>query len=298
MKLTKIFAAALAASTIAGSAFAADLPSRKVAPVLAPAPVFTWTGFYVGLNAGLGWNAAGPQAGAQNFTGFDSAGAPIGTGVPGPTAAWNSGTSSPIGFTGGLTAGYNMQFTPWFVAGLETDIQFASIKGAGTVATFVPVGVNGIVTHNPSILTAQKTDWFGTLRGRIGITPFAPTFMVYATGGLAYGNAKTAYTINDLYPTVPAILAGAAWGSSTRIGWTAGAGAEWAITPNWSLKGEWLYVDLGKTTLAGVNSIQLAGPAPFPIYTTTQTYRHNFNVLRAGLNYRFGGVAGPVVAKY
>jgi len=47
-----------------------------------------------------------------------------------------------------------------------------------------------------------------------------------------------------------------------------------------------------------VNSIQLAGPAPFPIYTTTQTYRHNFNVLRAGLNYRFGGVAGPVVAKY
>ena len=298
MKLTKIFAAALAASTIAGSAFAADLPSRKIAPVMAPVPVFTWTGFYIGLNAGLGWNAGGQQNGAQNFTGFDNTGAPIGAGVPGPTAAWNSGSSSPIGFVGGLTAGYNMQFSPMFVAGIEADIQFASIKSNGAAAAFVPVGVNGIVAHNPSILTTQKTDWFGTLRGRLGVTPFSPTFLIYATGGLAYGNVKTAYTINDFYPTVPAVLAGAATGSATRLGWTAGAGAEWAITQNWSLKGEWLYVDLGRTTLNGVNSLELVGPAPFPIYTTTQSYRHNFHVLRAGLNYRFGGVAGPVVAKY
>lgn len=296
MKLTKIFAAALAASTIAGSAFAADLPSRKVAPVMAPVPVFTWTGFYIGLNAGLGWNAGGAQNGWQNFTGLNSAGAALG--VAGPTTAWNSGSNSPIGFVGGLTAGYNYQFSPMFVAGLETDIQWAGIKGNGSAVTAVPAGVNAIIAHNGSILTAQKTDWFGTLRGRLGITAFSPTFLLYATGGLAYGSAKTAFTMFDVFPGAGAVIAGASAGSATKLGWTAGAGAEWAITQNWSVKGEWLYVDLGRTTLNGVNGTILAGPVPFPIYTTTQTYRHNFHVVRAGLNYRFGGVAGPVVAKY
>ena len=77
----------------------------------------------------------------------------------------------------------------------------------------------------------------------------------------------------------------------------AGACAEWAITQNWSLKGEWLYVDLGRTTLTGVNA-EFVGPAPFPLYATSQSYKNNFHVVRAGLNYRFGGYAAPVVAKY
>ncbi len=291
----KTFAAALAATTIAGSAFAADLPSRKVAPVMAPVPVFTWTGFYVGVNAGLGWNASGGQNGTQVNTGLGSNGAALG--VAGPTTGWNNGVTSPIGALGGLTAGYNMQVSPLFVAGIEADIQLASIRGNGTAVTAVPVGVNGIVAHTGAIAVSQKTDWFGTLRGRIGVTPFAPTFLVYATGGLAYGSAKTSFTMFDNF-TVPAVLFGASTGSSTKFGWTAGVGAEWAITQNWSLKGEWLYVDLGRSTLNGVNSVELFGPAPFPLYATTQSYRHNFNVLRAGLNYRFGGAPAPVVAKY
>lgn len=296
MKL-KTFALALAATTIAGAAFAADLPSRKIAPVMAPVPVFTWSGFYLGVNAGVGWNAGGGQNGAQTFLGVGSNGAPIGSGVPGGTAAWNNGLSSPIGALGGLTVGYNMQLSPMFVAGLEADIQLASIRGNGTAATTVPVGVNGIVVHNGAISVSQKTDWFGTLRGRIGVTPFAPTFLLYATGGLAYGNVKTSFAMADVFPTVPAILGNAITGSTTKLGWTAGAGAEWAITQNWSLKGEWLYVDLGRTTLTGVNS-EFVGPAPFPLYTTSQSYKNNFHVVRLGLNYRFGGGAGPVVAKY
>jgi len=293
MKL-KTLAAALAATTIAGSAFAADLPSRKVAPMMAPVPVFTWTGFYLGVNAGVGWNAGGGQNGTQVHTGLGSNGAALG--VAGATAGWNNGVSSPIGALGGLTVGYNMQVSPIFVAGLEADIQLASIRGNGTAATVVPAGVNGIIAHNGAIGVSQKTDWFGTLRGRIGITPFAPTFLLYATGGLAYGNVKTSFTMADVF-TNGAILGNVLTGSTTKFGWTAGAGAEWAITQNWSLKGEWLYVDLGRTTLTGVNT-EFVGPAPFPLYATSQSYKNNFHVVRLGLNYRFGGGAGPVVAKY
>ncbi len=291
----KTFTLALAAATLASAAYAADLPSRKVAPVMAPAPVFTWTGFTVGVNAGIGWNAGGGQNGAQTFLGIGSNGAPLGVGVPGPTAAWTNGMSSPIGVLGGLTLGYNLQVSPMVVAGVETDIQLASVRGAGAAATVVPVGVNGIIAHNGAIGVSQKTDWFGTLRARIGVTPFLPSLLVYATGGLAYGNVKTNFLMSDTFAI--AVLGNALSGNATKLGWTAGAGAEWAITQNWSLKGEWLYVDLGRTALAGVNG-EFVGPAPFPLYATNQSYKHNFHVVRAGLNYRFGGLAGPVVAKY
>ena len=292
----KTFAAALAATTIAGSAFAADLPSRKAEPVYA-APVFTWTGFYLGVNVGAGWNGGTNGSGSMNFLGIGSNGAPIGVGVPGPTSAWTNGQNSQIGVLGGLTAGYNLQVAPLYVVGLEADIQAASIRRNGTAGTFVPVGVNGIIAHTPIVASATKTDWFGTLRGRVGVTPFTPNFLIYGTGGLAYGNAKSAYVANDFYAI--AVLAGAATASSTKFGWTAGAGVEWGFTQNLSLKAKWLYVDLGRTTLSGVNSVELVGPAPFPLYSVTQSYRNDFHVLRVGLNYRFGGLgAGPVVAKY
>lgn len=294
MKLVHFAAALLAATTLAGAAGAADLPSRKVAMIEA-VPAFTWTGFYIGANIGVGWNGGVGGYGAQNFTGVGSNGAPIGAGVPGATAAWANGANTNVGPLGGLTVGYNMQLAPLYVVGLEADIQAASIRRNGVAGAFVPTGVNGIITHNAVVASSTKTDWFGTLRARVGVTPFASNFLIYGTGGLAYGNAKSSYVANDFYAI--ATLAGASAVSSTKFGWTAGAGVEWGFAPNWSLKGEWLYVDLGKTTVSGVNNVELLGPAPFPLYTVSQTYRHDFHVLRLGLNYRFGGSA-PVVARY
>ena len=174
----------------------------------------------------------------------------------------------------------------------------ASIRGDGTAATAVPFATNGLIAHFGAINVAQKTDWFGTVRGRIGITPFSPALMLYATGGLAYGNVKTSFSMVDNFGPGVASFVGLSSGSSTKFGWTAGAGAEWGITQNWSLKGEWLYVDLGRSTLVGNNSVNIQNAILAPLMPTSQSYKHNFHVVRLGLNYRFGGAPAPVVAKY
>jgi outer membrane immunogenic protein len=283
----KFIAASLAAAIIAGPAVAADRLPVKAGPAMLPPPAFSWTGFYVGANVGAGWNAIDPQSGSQFYTGT--------FGPAGPTTAWTNSMSSPRGLLGGLQAGYNWQVSPWLVAGLETDIQRASIHGDGFVATAVTVGTNGLAAHNGAIALAQRTDWFGTLRARVGVTPFAAPVLFYATGGLAYGSVKTSFAMADSFPLASAIITGAAAGSATRSGWTVGGGAEWAITPSWSIKGEYLHVDLGGSQLGAINNVLVTGPAPFPIFVENQSYHTSFDVVRVGVNYRFGSVS-PLAA--
>ena len=179
MKL-KTFAAALAATTIAGSAFAADLPSRKVAPAyIAPAPIMTWTGLYIGLNAGYGWSGSNGvslpsfDTGAAGFTVGQSRGAiPLGVAL---------GNGS--GFVGGGQIGFNYQFGA-LVAGLEADIQ--AMTGHSRSATYA----GAAPTFAPSFGAFNaKLDYLATLRGRLGFT-LMPSMLVYATGGLAFGEAK------------------------------------------------------------------------------------------------------------
>ena len=281
MKL-KTFAAALAATTIAGSAFAADLPSRKVAPAyIAPAPIMTWTGFYIGLNAGYGWAGSNGVAlpsfdtGAGGFTVGQARGA-----IPMGVSLNNGG-----GFVGGGQIGFNYQFGA-LVAGLEADIQALtghsrSASYAGAAPTFLP----SFGAFN------SKLDYLATLRGRLGFA-VSPSMLLYATGGLAFGEAK-----------LSAVYVGPAWGppmatgasySGTRLGWTAGAGVEWKFAQNWSAKLEYLYYDLGNIA---------TGYAPY-VYGASITgidarTRVDGHIVRAGLNYHFNfGSAAPVVAKY
>jgi outer membrane immunogenic protein len=223
-----------------GSAFAADLPSR--APVaFAPPPVFTWTGFYVGVNGGY----AGDKY-RYNLNG-----------VPGLSASASINSS---GFVGGGQIGYNFQFSGPFVLGLEADIQASGLKGE--LALAATLGNNGLSAN-----AGSKTDYFGTVRGRLGYAGIE-RLLVYVTGGYAYGNTKSYYSIVTPGP----VLAGST--SSTRSGWTVGGGMEYAILPHWSIKAEYLYVDLGKKNLASF------GPASISEKT-------KFNVVRAGINYRF-----------
>lgn len=297
MKL-KTFALALAATTIAGSALAADLPSRKVAPAyVAPVPVFTWTGFYIGLNAGYAF-------GGSNSV--NSIGAPVGGAGPFGVAqglAFGNTYSAPAstkgGFTFGGQAGYNYQMGS-LVAGIETDIQGIFGGGSGsTIVTTAPVPGFPAESYSAAILNRRKIDWFGTLRGRLGFT-VAPTFLLYATGGLAYGGVKLNNNYVGWNPvggyTVPATGGGAA--SGTRLGWTVGAGGEWAFAPNWSAKLEYLYYDLG--TLTASTFVSQNNPAIFWAGSAnTVSAKFNGHVVRAGLNYKFGwGGAAPVVAKY
>jgi outer membrane immunogenic protein len=312
MNMKKIALSVAALAISAGSALAADLPSRKAPPLLPPPPppAPLWTGFYVGLNAGGTWAnsnlqtlGVGPVAYTPGFpngnllqlnahlAAFSSAASVSGV---------NSGAKG--GFIGGGQIGYNWQFYGSFVAGVEADIQgLAGSGGAGSVATSASVGngSNFIGFHS----FRGSIDYIGTVRGRLGWL-FTPTLLLYGTGGLAYGGVTlntTSLVYNDNLSNLgvlPASLGGVNF-SNTQVGWTAGGGVEWMFMPNWSAKVEYLYYDLGSVTqnyaLASSNTV-LPQSA---LFGGQARARVNGNIVRAGLNYHFNWSApAPVLAKY
>ncbi|MGO4712651.1 outer membrane protein [Bradyrhizobium sp. 2TAF24] len=266
-------------ATVAGSASAADLAARpytKAPPIVEP--IFTWTGWYIGVNGGgsFGGSSTGKLAAFSTApAGNDFTPAVAAGGTPRALGVKHNG-----GFGGGQI-GYNWQTGPW-VWGLETDIQGASIGSASTV---VFPGGGGIV---PSVSTGRdRIDWFGTFRGRVGYA--ADRVLFYATGGLAYGEAKS--SISNIYtPNTAGVFVGSK--SDTRVGWAAGAGIEWAFLPGWSLKGEYLHVDLGRTSVNATDPINFPGGA-----FATYRFKHDFDSARVGINYHFNSL-GPILAKY
>jgi outer membrane immunogenic protein len=320
MKKVALSVAALALA--AGSALAADLPSRKGPPVLPPPPPPPmWTGFYVGLNAGGTWaNSNNVTTTAIGLPGTDWATfAPLalwGNGLePALSASGVFGRGNNGGFIGGGQVGYNWQFYNNFVAGIEADIQgIAGSSGSRTFFSAAPAG--GIVgaANGANFVTASEhrsnLDYIGTVRGRLGWL-FTPTLLLYGTGGLAYGGVS----VNNSFVTtassaVAPIYAGAASLASstfadTRVGWTAGGGLEWMFWPNWSAKVEYLYYDLGSVTttafaVAPPSAVSFSGGVLNSWANAIQTtQRFNGNIVRAGVNYHFNwGAPAPVVAKY
>jgi outer membrane immunogenic protein len=262
--MRRILLSASALALLAGSAYAADLPSRMAPPMVpAPVPVFTWTGFYLGVNGGY----AGDQ---YRYSGsYSEPGLPDGDGVgiadPDGLSANAHITSS--GFVGGGQIGYNYQFGGPFVLGIEADIQASGLKGELGIGA--NAGGGGL-----SASAGSKTEYFGTVRGRLGYAVL-DRMLAYVTGGFAWGNTKSYYNITG--------FGGGLTGStsSDRGGWTLGGGVEYAVLPNWTIKAEYLYVDLGNSTLYNGN---LGGAIDGNINLTEKT---RFNVVRAGVNYRF-----------
>ena len=158
----------------------------------------------------------------------------------------STGTFNVNGATVGGTLGYNVQMRS-LVFGVETDLGWSGMKGTAS-------------TNCLGNCTTANT-WLGTARGRAGYA--FDRFLPYLTAGLAYGNLKIS---ND--------FGGSA--STTRIGWTAGVGLEYAFLNNWSAKLEYLYADLGKATCDATCS----GGSPFDVKFST-------HLIRGGLNYRF-----------
>lgn len=318
MKKTASLAALIVALPIS-TAFAADLPSRKD-PVVAPVAVPMWTGFYAGLNAGYNWGT-NANAYSQNWglplSGLNVQGTAVGTeGVPAaPIAMDGVAANTQSGFIGGAQFGYNYQMGS-FLIGAETDIQGTNTRGSGrtsgAVADNTPVTLDGVpsseVTANGTTLGATAVqggvDYLGTVRGRVGYL-WSPALMVYGTGGFAYGGAwanvgQTAVSSGQLLGPAGPIVAGSSMyvggGRQNQLltGWTAGAGAEWMFMPNWSLKGEALYWDLGRMNINTVSYLSTGGGLAWG--------RTNVNysgvMARAGINYHFNFSAAPVVAKY
>jgi outer membrane immunogenic protein len=311
MKRILIGATAIA-SLLTTSALAADLAAKVYTK--APPPVvavYDWTGFYIGGNVGYSW---GRSSTTQAFSD-----ATTGTLLSGAATKFDLN-----GVIGGGQIGYNWQRDRW-VFGLEADIQGSGEKGStnavcpggpAVVTTNSAAGVNGLCSQGhvgDTLIGAvgafpvtnslsEKIEWFGTVRGRIGPT-VTPTILAYVTGGLAYGSVKATDTVSGTNVTNPGgqgvnggtVLTpvnGAFGGSSTRVGWTVGAGLEGAIGGNWTAKIEYLYIDLGNISGSFVTPII----APSGNFVTASYNSHiTDNVLRVGVNYKF---AGPIVAKY
>lgn len=259
-----------------GSAIAADLPV-KAGPA-AVAEVSSWSGFYVGGNAGYDWGRAA-------YNGVLGAPAPF---LPIDVAAISTASSprlQPNGFTGGGQAGYNWQ-AGGAVFGVEADIQSFRLR-ASTTATLpfpstLPGGLAGPPTAFFTTTSSVTSDWLFTARDRIGWAN--DHWLLYATGGLAVTKVSTNQNLALLAPFVFNASA-----SDTRVGWTVGAGFEYMVSRNWSVKGEYLYLDFGTLNGTGVLTPAFAG------LTLNNSTRLTANIARVGVNYHFGG---PVVARY
>jgi outer membrane immunogenic protein len=190
------------------------------------------------------------------------------------------------GFTGGLQAGANYQLGS-LVVGLEADINSFRLRnsfGFGPVrpAPAFPITVTGSGSVN--------TDWLATFRPRVGFA--IDRFLVFATGGLAITNQNDSF--NDLFVTGPGGPFTGTVGnfnvtSSRSVGWTAGAGVEYAFAPRWSLKAEYLHLDFGSVTATvGVTNLPPPAFCPCGLTAASLNVRSHLttDVGRVGLNYR------------
>lgn len=297
MTRTLLVASAIA-MLLATDAFAADLAVPHVytkAPPVAVDPTYNWSGFYAGINIGYGW---GRSATTVDFV--DSRGnAPLSS---------SAGTFNLDGVTSGGQLGYNWQ-RDMFVLGLEADFQGSRRRsGLGALCAGAPDGLQdgvctpghrGDNTFDPALPVmfglTQKLDWFGTVRGRLGVA-VTPRVLLYGTGGLAYGRVSTSGSVSAINITgspgsgdnlafTP--VAASFSGSTTKFGWSAGAGIEGAFADNWSARLEYLYLDLGTVSGSFATPVIALSGAPLVV-----NYRSHItdNVLRFGLNYHFSGI--------
>ena len=274
--MKKFVAALFTVALSAASASAADMAARYTkAPLVAP--IYNWTGFYIGLNAGGAWNESNVTSTVFSEGGYFADTSPAAIALAGNQNINKSG------FTGGVTAGYNWQINN-AVLGVETDFNYFGIKGSSTRTAVYPC----CVAHTFTVNSSKSTDWLWTLRGRVGFL-VTPALLLYGTGGLAVADLKASYLFTDTF----AAASESASISSTRYGWTAGVGGEYALLNGWSIKAEYLYVDLGRASTTSTNLTTSAGPFPAHVFTHTVDLRSNIG--RVGINYKFGG---PVVAKY
>jgi len=282
---------------------AADLPWKK-GPPDASEPPSAWTGLYAGLNAGGDF---GDGYGLNNVPAdaFDDPGVKGGRAATffGRASASSAASVIPLssgGFLGGGQVGYNCKIRLNIIAGLEADLQGTTGHANGSAFGSAREPVTGTTVTTTS--TASKSlAYLGTARGRLGYL-VTPTLLPYITGGLAYGEARLGASLWQ-YSTSTSFApnGGGENLNSLRVGWTAGAGGEWMINPNWSAKVEYLYYNLGNEGFYGLmgrtNQTVAARPLLY-VDNVVSSSRFSGQVVRAGLNYHFNWGGAPLLAKY
>jgi outer membrane immunogenic protein len=249
-------ASALLFASALGVARAADLPLKA-----APAAVYSWTGFYVGLNAGYGL-AEDP---------FSQTAAALG--APVESSSINSRVT-PNGAIAGGQIGYNYQ-SGHVVYGVEGDFQWSGQRDTAGCGVECLSGAGFAATLGSA---TQSIKWFGTARGRLGWADNG--WLLYITGGGAWAgiDATTAFSESG---------GGLAFAESnttslTRAGWVLGGGTEVRISGPWSAKFEYLYMDLG-----GISDTLTIGAAGFgAVGTLTTNSEIHDHIVRVGVNYK------------
>jgi opacity protein-like surface antigen len=255
---------AVLATGFAGGAIAADLAVKA-----APAQAWSWAGFYFGVHIG-------------SAMGLNTVNDPFGPSIFGDQI------HSP-GYFGGGQIGFNWQApgSNW-VWGIEADASLANLDGTNTC-----FAVSGTLV---SLNCRAHTDAFGTATGRLGwaFGPFGRA-LVYGKGGLAWAHSNVDMIVNNDFG-LGAVAGNTSSTSFTSVGWTVGVGAEYALTPHWTVKAEYDYMDLGKT---GVTSpaASIAVPPPFttaflvPIPGTNVSQQ--IHAFKLGMNYKLGPDTAP-----
>ncbi|MGC2813474.1 MAG: outer membrane protein [Bradyrhizobium sp.] len=237
--MKKLLLGTAAVIAFAAPAFAADLPARtytKAPAYTAPEAVYNWTGFYIGGHVG------GAFAGNSSLQGSDGR------------------------FLGGVQGGFDYQFAPNWVMGVEA--QYSWLGGGNNSGRLFPGGT----------LVKANTDQLGSVTGRVGYT-WGPA-LLYAKGGYAWRDN------NNIAVSFAGVPQPFTTDGSHRDGYTVGAGLEYMFAPNWSAKVEYQYYNFGSTTLT-------SGPADI----VGTRFRDDEHTVKAGLNYRFGW-GGPVATRY
>jgi outer membrane immunogenic protein len=233
-----------------GSAAAADMQLK--APAM-PAP-FSWTGWYVGVNGGVGFGDP------KDFVLSETGGVPF-TG--------NFGTLSPQGWFMGGQFGYNLQ-AGGMVFGLEADMQGSYIGGniPGTITPYLTAG------NSISANLSTAVDWFSTVRARAGF--LLDQWLLYVTGGAAFGGVRSSLTTSDTFGfnSVAAL-------DSTRFGYAVGMGGEYAFRPGWTAKIEYEFVSFSSFN---VNATEFFAGAPTAFAVSTQV-KPDYQIFRIGFNY-------------
>jgi outer membrane immunogenic protein len=256
MKMKTVLLATVALSALATVASAADLAPRYAKTPMMASPVYSWTGFYLGLNAGAASTNPSLSAVANGIDYVDE-------------HTFFAPASRNTGFIGGGQVGYNYQ-SGTAVLGVEADAAWLDSKSSVSTIADPFYHSGGTATFSESL------DWVATLRGRAGIAA-APSLLLYVTGGLAAGgvNVKYSNAAGDY-----GALTNTVSNKNTKFGWAAGFGAEYALGGNWSVKGEYLRISLDD---AKVSTVNLDSGLQGSVLVS-----QDIDVIRAGINYKFG----------
>jgi outer membrane immunogenic protein len=239
-----VIAALVAPVVLTAAAQAADL-QRPVykAPVVAAA--YNWSGFYIGLHAGYGW-------GEKDWTQTFSSG--------GFALDRSSNSLNPDGFLGGAQIGVNWQTGAW-VYGIEADGSWTSAKGCSALVIFSAYDA------------CSRVDWYATGTARVGYA--YDRLLPYLKGGVAFAGERHHETFVGNVDTLSS--------KETRVGWTIGAGIEYGLAPNWSVKIEYGYMDFGSDSTTIVFTSTGSSPGLIERWDIDQ----KVHVVKGGVNYRF-----------